>query len=269
MTITLNPQVASVLEKLGFVEHPFSLIPDTRYLYLGSTHAQAIERSLEMISKRDKPIGEGKTIIAQRICELLTQSNAYWPVYLHSYPKRIDGNESETSPDRSGDVLDWLAQHFGQLIQYIEDGKNPQHLVFILDNVDLAAASFLEYFKSRFCTKRAPFKKVSLLMFSSWRFARLKWQLPNFIWSRCYDDYIGNLELEETRGMLQYRCIAAGGKPIFSESAEKQLYQLTHGNPGDLVLFGNVAMTYLAEQDRNLINPDDLDALTKIINQDS
>ena len=242
----------------GFREKPFSLLPDSGFLYLSGKHRMALtlleyglmnQAGFTVISG---DIGTGKTTL---IRQLLNNIDPLLRVGLIS-------NTHQTF----GDLLQWIALAFDlphqgrdkvQLYQefmdfIIQEYAQGRRTVLIIDEAQNMPAETLEELRM-LSNVNADKDQVLQVILVGQRELRQTLQQPELVQfaQRIGVDYhLEPLNEEEASDYIQHRCKVAGGKPdLFSDQARAAVYANTGGVPRLINLLCDTALVYgFAEQ---------------------
>jgi type II secretory pathway predicted ATPase ExeA len=242
----------------GFREKPFSLLPDSGFLYLSDKHRMALtlleygmlnQAGFTVISG---DIGTGKTTL---IRQLLNQLDSSIKVGLIS-------NTHQTF----GDLMQWIALAFDlphagknkvQLYQdfmdfIIREYAQGRRTVLIVDEAQNMSSETLEELRmlSNINADKDQVLQIILVGQRELRETLRRPELIQFAQRIGVDYHLEPLGEEETRHYIRHRCNTAGGKAdLFSEQACKAIYKSTEGVPRLINLLCDTALVYgYAEQ---------------------
>ena len=252
----------------GFREKPFSLLPDSGFLYLSSKHRIALtlleygllnQAGFTVISG---DIGTGKTTL---IRQLLNQIDPGIKVGLIS-------NTHQTF----GDLMQWIALAFelphqgkDKVTLYrdfmdfiIREYGQGRRTVLIVDEAQNMSAETLEELRmlSNVNADKDQVLQVILVGQRELRDTLRRPDLVQFAQRIGVDYHLEPLTEAETRAYIRHRCQTAGGKvDLFTDQACAQIHQSTGGVPRLINLLCDTALVYgYAEQrdsiDAELIN---------------
>lgn len=237
----------------GFREKPFSLLPDSGFLYLSSKHRMALtlleyglmnQAGFTVISG---DIGTGKTTL---IRQLLNQIDAAIRVGLIS-----------NTHQAFGDLMQWIALAF----DLPREGKNKVELyrdfmdfiideyargrrtVLIIDEAQNMSAETLEELRM-LSNVNADKDQVLQVILVGQRELRETLQRPDLVQfaQRIGVDYhLDPLDSEESRIYISHRCTTAGGQAdLFTDAACQAVYEATGGVPRLINLLCDTALVY-------------------------
>ncbi len=247
----------------GFREKPFSLLPDSGFLYLSSKHRMALtlleyglmnQAGFTVISG---DIGTGKTTL---IRQLLNQIDPSIKVGLIS-------NTHQTF----GDLMQWIAlafdlphqgkskvalyQDFMEFI--IREYGQGRRTVLIVDEAQNMSPETLEELRM-LSNVNADKDQVLQLILVGQRELRDTLRRPDLVQfaQRIGVDYhLQPLTEEETRDYIRHRCETAGGKvDLFSDQACQRVYESTGGVPRLINLLCDTALVYGYAEQRQTID---------------
>ncbi len=246
----------------GFREKPFSLLPDSGFLYLSSKHRIALtlleygllnQAGFTVISG---DIGTGKTTL---IRQLLNQIDPGIKVGLIS-------NTHQTF----GDLLQWIALAFelphqgkDKVTLYrdfmdfiIREYGQGRRTVLIVDEAQNMSAETLEELRmlSNVNADKDQVLQVILVGQRELRDTLRRPDLVQFAQRIGVDYHLEPLTETETREYIRHRCQTAGGKvDLFTDQACARIHQATGGVPRLINLLCDTALVYgYAEQRDNI-----------------
>ena len=246
----------------NFREKPFSLLPDSGFLYLSDKHRMALtlleyglmnQAGFTVISG---DIGTGKTTL---IRQLLNQIDETIKVGLIS-------NTHQTF----GDLMQWIAlaydlPHHGknkvELYQdfmefIIQEYARGRRTVLIVDEAQNMSAETLEELRmlSNVNADKDQVLQVILVGQRELRDTLRRPDLVQFAQRVGVDYHLEPLGEQETIDYIRHRCTIAGGiADLFSEDACKQVFKATAGVPRLINLLCDTALVYgYAEQHEHI-----------------
>ena len=246
----------------GFQEKPFSLLPDSGFLYLSDKHRMALtlleyglmnQAGFTVISG---DIGTGKTTL---IRQLLNQIDDTIRVGLIS-------NTHQTF----GDLMQWIAlaydlPHHGknkvELYQdfmdfIIREYAQGRRTVLIVDEAQNMSAETLEELRmlSNVNADKDQVLQVILVGQRELRDTLRRPDLVQFAQRIGVDYHLDPLSEQETIDYIRHRCTKAGGDAdLFSEDACKQVFKETGGVPRLINLLCDTTLVYgYAEQQEHI-----------------
>jgi type II secretory pathway predicted ATPase ExeA len=242
----------------GFREKPFSLLPDSGFLYLSGKHRMALtlleyglmnQAGFSVISG---DIGTGKTTL---IRQLLNQIDDSIRVGLISNTHRT-----------FGELMQWIALAFDlphagknkvELYQafvdlVIREYAQGRRTVLIVDEAQNMSPETLEELRmlSNINADKDQVLQVILVGQREMRETLRRPDLVQFAQRIGVDYHLEPLSDQETAEYIRHRCkIAGGGPEIFSDQACEAIYQLTGGVPRLINTLCDTALVYgYAEQ---------------------
>jgi len=237
----------------GFQEKPFSLLPDSGFLYLSDKHRMALtlleyglmnQAGFTVISG---DIGTGKTTL---IRQLLNQIDETIRVGLIS-------NTHQTF----GDLMQWIAlaydlPHHGknkvELYQdfmdfIIQEYAHGKRTVLIVDEAQNMSAETLEELRmlSNVNADKDQVLQVILVGQRELRDTLRRPDLVQFAQRIGVDYHLEPLGEQETMDYIRHRCTKAGGDAdLFSDEACKQVFKATGGVPRLINLLCDTTLVY-------------------------
>ena len=242
----------------GFREKPFSLLPDSGFLYLSGQHRMALtlleyglmnQAGFTVISG---DIGTGKTTLIRQILNNLD-------------PQLKVGLISNTH-QTFGDLMQWIALAFDlphagkdkvQLYQafmefIIQQYAQGRRTVLIVDEAQNMSAETLEELRmlSNINADKDQVLQIILVGQRELRDTLRRPDLVQFAQRIGVDYHLEPLSEEETSDYIQHRCTVAGGKAnLFSDQARQAIFAHTGGVPRLINLLCDTTLVYgYAEQ---------------------
>jgi len=267
MSICFDPKIRVTLQRLGFIEDPFSDFIDTRFLCYTEQHRQVMMRVLDDIQGQASIIcvtgeaGTGKSILARRLYQLLQNENKYKTAFY-----------ADPQFSTLGSLYLALAYSFNlhvhkeivERIMAFEDfiditGNKGALILLIIDNADeLGDEDFQSLIK--LYKPRTPQEKTVRLVF----FGR-----PTFLSNFSKLHYQRNIDyksieilplsLADVSALINYRCFV-GGKPLlFSDNAIEKFHSISKGNPQTIIRLGKLLLYAVAYKQKQFVDSDDIE----------
>ncbi len=247
----------------GFREKPFSLLPDSGFLYLSSKHRMALTlleyglSSQAGFSVISGDIGTGKTTL---IRQLLNEIDSTIRVGLISNTHRT-----------FGELMQWIALAFnlphtgkGKVELYeafvefiIGEYAKGRRTVLIVDEAQNMAPDTLEELRmlSNVNADKDQVLQVILVGQRELRETLRRPDLVQFAQRIGVDYHLEPLSDPETAEYIRHRCKVAGGRPdIFSDQACEAVYQWTGGVPRLINTLCDTALVYGYAEQRERID---------------
>ncbi len=224
----------------GFREKPFSLLPDSGFLYLSSKHKMALTlleyglMSQAGFSVISGDIGTGKTTLIRK---LLSQIGDDIRVGLIS-----------NTHQSFGELMQWVAlafeiphagkdkvQLYQQFIDFIiNEYAKGRRTVLIVDEAQNMSAETLEELRmlSNINADKDQILQIILVGQRELRDTLRRPDLVQFAQRIAVDYHLEPLSSDETYEYIRHRCKTAGGNPdLFSDQACEAVFELTAGVP--------------------------------------
>ena len=245
----------------GMTQRPFALQPDPGFFYMSSVHAQALTTINYAILSRTPitlitgELGAGKTTVLRKLMSRLQRD-----VTMVLLSNATGGPE---------DVLRWLMAAAGQPAQLRENhiqlmGRFEKFLIgeyaagrrvlLVVDEAQHLDMETLEVLRLMTNINADKHEIVQLLLFGQPELRdrvrqREMQQLAQRIGAGCH---MGPMSAAETRGYIEHRLTVAGAKrPIFSEGAMRQVYELSGGIPRLINQLCDLALVYAFSENRH------------------
>ncbi|HHH44654.1 MAG TPA: DUF2075 domain-containing protein [Gammaproteobacteria bacterium] len=247
----------------GFREKPFSLLPDSGFLYLSDKHRMALtlleyglmnQAGFTVISGG---IGTGKTTLIRKL--------------LNDIDPTIRVGLISNTHQTFGDLLQWIALAFGlphqgrdkvQLYQefmefIIQEYAQGRRTVLIVDEAQNMPAETLEELRM-LSNINADKDQVLQIILVGQRELRETLQRPDLVQfaQRIGVDYhLEPLEEAETSEYIRHRCKTAGGKAeLFSDQACHLIHRYSGGVPRLINLLCDTALVYGYAEQRDRVD---------------
>jgi type II secretory pathway predicted ATPase ExeA len=247
----------------GFREKPFSLLPDSGFLYLSGKHRMALtlleyglmnQAGFTVISGG---IGTGKTTLIRKL--------------LNNIDPLIKVGLISNTHQTFGDLMQWIAlaydlPHQGkdkvQLYQefmnfIIQEYAQGRRTVLIVDEAQNMPADTLEELRM-LSNVNADKDQVLQIILVGQRELRETLQRPDLVQfaQRIGVDYhLDPLDAEETSDYIRHRCTTAGGKAeLFSDQACQLIHQYSGGVPRLINLLCDTALVYGYAEQRDRVD---------------
>ncbi len=255
-----------LLKKLGFLEEPFTISADPRFLYLSTQHGEVLERTRDVVEEFrglavvEGSYGVGKSSLALRL-ESIYRSlpDEYRVIFVHtsSYESEFAGlqdlSHSLGLPRRRGLTKQWREfENF--LVDQHQQGHN---VCIILDDAQLMHQDALRIVHHIYNFDRGGRKLAQLILFGQPELAYIFAMNPE-IRSRVDSWFrLNPLSLEDTLQLIRFRCTVAGReKPLFKQSAFLEIYDFTNGVPREIVSVCSRVIDELGRVDKNIADLD-------------
>jgi general secretion pathway protein A len=271
MAIELDLVQSQILTKLGFSEDPFSLWPDTRFLYLAKTHLMVLEEALSSLGNGEAVVihgdtGTGKTLLSIRINELLHRESKYQV----AYPTYMQFRSQD-------DFYFSLIESFGLTKrEIIRDPGNKNHVslnlpvgknltrVMLIDQVELLPKNALEML-SLFINSKEFHKNEFPIIFFCTSYAT---KLIHDASMKARPIQLSFLTVEETGELINFRCMVAGHAPFFSVQSIERIHHESKGNPRKIVLLCQMTLPIIANKKKPFVDLDDVEFVISIARND-
>ncbi len=227
----------------GFTEKPFSLTPDPRYLFLSSSHQEALDHLLYGINERkgfiliSGGIGTGKTTLCRVLLDHLDEKTKS-ALILNSFIsdmellRSINQEFGVNIPDGVETKKDYIDALNNFLLTNFSEGGNA---VILIDEAQNLSFKVLEQLRmlSNLETERE--KLIQIILVGQPELKEIVSapslrQLDERITVRYY---LNPLNFKDIEGYVEHRMIVAGGRGNvrFSKAAFSLLYNASQGNP--------------------------------------
>lgn len=226
----------------GLKKNPFSIVPDPQYLYLGTSHREALSQLLYGIKEKKGfivltgEVGTGKTILLHYLLDKINTDGQTKAVFLFNPKLSVDdfihyilrdlGVDAENAT--KGKALYLLSQTLRAILQ-----KGGQFILFV-DEAQSLGQELLEEIRllSNLETTEARMIQIVLVgqpeldeLFKQPRFRQIK-QRINLRY------HLRPLSYHETEEYIEKRLKITGAKnPLFTKRAVKEIYDYSGGVP--------------------------------------
>ncbi len=250
----------------GLKEKPFSLTPDTEYLYRFSGHQEALNvllvalRNGEGFMRICGEVGTGKTLLCRQVIKLLEDECviAYLPNPLLTPLELYQAISSELSLD-----IDSEATHqqlclaiFARLVELKKAG---QQVVVLIDEAQAMPYRSLEALRLLSNLESEKDKLLHIIFFAQPEFSeRLKGSELRQLRQRITFVYeLKKLSAQEVSAYLAHRLMVAGyqGSTLFSARASRLVHKASGGIPRLVNLLANKALLVAYGKGAQRISP--------------
>lgn len=234
-----------LLKNLGFLEEPFAISADPRFLYLSSQHGEVLERTRDIVEEFrglavvEGGYGVGKSSLALRL-ESIYRSlpDSFRVVFVHtaSYESEFAGLQdlchSLGLARRRGLTKQW--REFENFL--VDEHQQGRNVCIILDDAQLMDQDALQIVHHIYNFDRGGRKMAQVVLFGQPELTYI-FALNPEIRSRVDSWFrLNPLSLEDTLQLIRFRCTVAGREePLFTQSAFLEVYESTNGVPREVV----------------------------------
>ena len=234
----------------GLKERPFRISPDPRFLFLAPQHQEVLSKCQYMIGNKVGPvyvfgpIGSGKTSIARRIYQEISDGPDYRVAMLFSPNLKSPnaflrtimdefGVKTERAYDRS------LSNFSNFLIQEFEAGRTP---VLLIDEAQHLRRNILELIKFLLNYETNTQKLLQILLFGQNELATNIAKYPE-LQSRMFPSALAALSAEDMAEMIAWRFRTAGGRRHpFTPRAVAEIFRYSVGLPREICRICDMAL---------------------------
>ncbi len=234
-----------LLKELGFLEEPFTISADPRFLYLSSQHGEVLERTQDIIEDFrglvvvEGGYGVGKSSLALRLESIYRAlPDEYQVVFVHtaSYESEFAGLQdlchSVGLPRRRGLTKQW--REFENFL--VDEHAKGRNVCIVLDDAQLMNQEALRIVHHIYNFDRGGRKLAQVVLFGQPELTYI-FALHPEIRSRVDSWFrLNPLSLEDTLELIRFRCKVAGrDEPLFTQGAFLEIYEATEGVPREIV----------------------------------
>jgi general secretion pathway protein A len=236
----------------GLLEKPFSILPDPKFLYFGSSHSMALSMlEYGLVNQAGftvitGTVGSGKTTLIQHFLSNMHQSTR---IGMITHTTRAGGN-----------LLEWILMAFGQgfedasyprlykrFCEFVEgEVKRRGRVVLIIDEAQNLEPDRLEELRmlSNINTKSMMMQLI-LVGQSELRATLQLPELRQFAQRVSSDFQLPELGKVEARAYIDHRIRVAGGpEHLFSSSAKTLLFEASKGIPRQINVLADRCLVY-------------------------
>jgi general secretion pathway protein A len=247
----------------GLQEKPFSITPDPRFLFLSSSHQEALGHLLYGIEERKGfitvtgEVGTGKTLLCRALLERLGR-HVQTALIFNSFLLEIELLRSineDFGIVQGGATRKELIDHLNQyLLAEFSAGRNA---VLIIDEAQNLAAPLLEQIRmlSNLETERGKLLQIVLVGQPELRQQLARPELRQLNQRIALRYHLQPFNQQETADYINHRLVVAGshGNVKFSRRALSSIYRLADGIPRQINLLCDRAMLAAYVHGSNLI----------------
>src|SRR3954470_20476672 len=237
-----SPTVSVYQHHFGFVEAPFSIAPDPRYLYLSQRHQEALAHLLYGINGNGGfvlltgDVGAGKTTVCRCLLEQIPPSCDVAYIFnpkltVEELLSTICTEFRITCPPGTPSIKVYVDCINAYLLQAHANGR---HTVLIIDEAQNLSADVLEQMRLLTNLETNQRKLLQIILIGQPELAAML-ERPELrqLSQRIVARYrLGPLSKSEVAAYIAHRLEIAGAKrSLFSLRLTSQLFRLTHGIP--------------------------------------
>jgi general secretion pathway protein A len=236
----------------GLQEKPFSITPDPRFLFLSSSHQEALGHLLYGIEERKGfitvtgEVGTGKTLLCRALLDRLGR-HVRTALIFNSFLSEIELlrsiNEDFGIPP-GGVTRKELIDHLNRFL--IEEFSAGRNAVLIIDEAQNLAPTVLEQIRmlSNLETERGKLLQIVLIGQPELRHQLARPELRQLNQRIALRYHIQPFDRQETEDYIKHRLVVAGshGDVKFSRQALSAIYRLSEGIPRKINLLCDRAM---------------------------
>lgn len=234
-----------LLKVLGFLEEPFTISADPRFLYLSTQHGEVLERTRDVVEEFrglvvvEGGYGVGKSSLALRLESIYrAMPDDYRVVFVHtaSYESEFAGLQdlchSLDMPRRRGLTKQW--RDFENFL--VDEHQQGRNVCIILDDAQLMDQEALRIIHHIYNFDRGGRKLAQVVLFGQPELSYI-FALHPEIRSRVGSWFrLNPLSLEDTLNLIRFRCRVAGREDsLFTQSAFLEIFEATNGVPREIV----------------------------------
>jgi general secretion pathway protein A len=223
----------------GLKERPFRISPDPRFLFLAPQHQEVLSKCQYMIQGRVGPvyvfgpIGSGKTTIARRLHQQLSEDDGYRVASIIAPDLRTPNallrtiaQEFAVKTERSySDTL----RNFAAFLRAHHDAKLTT--VLLIDEAQLLRRPLLRLIQFLLNYETNTEKLLQIVLFGQNELASRIDEIPE-LKSRMFPSALAALNASETSDLIQFRMTVAGAKEnAFTGGAAEAIYRASLGLP--------------------------------------
>lgn len=234
----------------GLREKPFRISPDPRFLFLTPQHQEVLSKCEYMIRGRVGPvyvfgpIGSGKTTIARRLHQLLSEDSTLRVASViapdlktpNAFLRAI-AREFEVKTERS---FDETLSNFAAFLRE-QHGANVTP-VLLVDEAQYLRRPLLRLVHFLLNYETSTEKLLQVVLFGQNELASHIDALPE-LKSRMFPSALAALNAEETRDLIAFRVTVAGARQNpFTEQAASAIYRASLGLPRQVCQLRDMAL---------------------------
>lgn len=235
---------------LSLNREPFSMAPDPDFFYQSKQHKECLNR-LEISLRLNRGlhvilggVGTGKTAISRILLDRFTDYEGDYTFFLILNPTWRNNQEFLIHlkkmfdiRDESNLVTDMMNQIEHFLIDYTT--KYKKRIVMVIDEGQKMGPNQLEIVRTLLNFETNSMKLIQFAIFAQPEFADTLNTMENFKDRIAYMYQIGNIDVEDTRKLIDFRLKVGGlaeGREIFTENAKELIYKYTKGYPRKIII---------------------------------
>ena len=249
--------------KIYFSEHPFSPTADYRYLYLSEERSSLLEKVIELAVKRSKAIeivgesGLGKSTLSKRLEFRLSVLPNHYPLYIKGVTS-LKKNDFWKNLSKHCGLPVLQRSDYTNIFQFLKQNSQKFRLDLIIDDADELNFQLTEDIQKIDLEGHLGQRLVQIILFVKTNSAFSRESQPQkFV--------IHPLSIEDVRKMIEFRLFVSGVPKIFSEKAIERIYQLSGGNPREVVNWCRAGLDSVRTRGKLFVDASDIDEIEQVL----
>ena len=236
-------QRMDALRKMGFLEDPFTMSADPRYLYYSSQHSAIMDQIKNLIANRrgigviEGAMGTGKSSMSKRIFDLYSAKKSYSIVYLldasfetesvavQTICENLNLPKRKSTTDKYTEIQKFLNREY----------MDRKVVILIIDDAQTMTTGAMKVIFKLYNYDNEK-KLIQVVLFGQ----------PDIqdVFNRSLEtrdrvyswNVLNPLTLTETTDLIDYRCVTAGRKtPLFTATSLYNIFNSSFGIPRNIV----------------------------------
>lgn len=231
-------------------EPPFKITPDPRFLWYSPQHLEAKEKIVYYLTEGIGPIyltaqvGTGKSSIARRVLQELSEDERRNPVYLFAPQLKTANAFLRFVMDEFHVPTD---HHYAKSLQNFQNWLGVQHKkgqspILLIDEAQNMTREMLTLIQHFFNFSTNDQFLIHMALFAQPELDKKLRKLPSLV-SRLSPARLRPFDRKQTEEMMQFRWTVAGGKKLpFSGDALDAIHEKSNGVPRSIVKLAHLAL---------------------------
>jgi len=253
---------------LELKKEPFSTSPDPAFFYESHEHKECLNRLEISIRLRRGlsvvmgEVGTGKTTVSRMLIQRFAKEKKNFviriildPTFKSEYEFMRNLCASFGIETTSRSTFEYKNDLENYLLQ--KGVKEKKVVVLIIDEGQKLSPTYIEVLRTLLNYETNEYKLLQLVIFSQPEFLHKMRRQPNFLDRISLGYNINPLNLEDTKGMINYRLQRAGMNPnriLFTDKAIRLIHTHTQGYPRRLSMFCHDALISMIRQNKKVVD---------------
>ncbi len=253
---------------LELAKEPFSTSPDPAFFYESYEHKECLNR-LEIAIRLRRglsvimgEVGTGKTTVSRMLIQRFAKEKKNFIIRIildptfkseFEFMRNLCASFGIDTTSRS------TFEYKNDLENYLlQKGVNEKKVVvLIIDEGQKLTPTYIEVLRNLLNYETNEYKLLQLVIFSQPEFLHKMKRQPNFLDLIAMGYVINPLNIEDTKGIINYRLKAAGlnsNRILFTDKAIRLIHTHTQGFPRRIAMYCHEALIFMIRQNKKVID---------------